>query len=92
MSIDILLCAAQNTSPSHCQLSQSCRGWGCKFLTTPIEDYPYTAQEKAKLFSRVYREAKSKGVLQCPFYRSIFIDEILDTLPETDAFSDKIIV
>ena len=92
MSIDILLCAAQNTSPSHCQLSQSCRGWGCKFLTTPIEGYPYTAHEKAKLFSRVYREAKSKGVLQCPFYRSIFIDEILDSIPETDDFSDKIIV
>ena len=39
-------------------------------------------QQKAKLFSRVYREAKQKGVLECPHYRSIFIDEVLANLPK----------
>jgi hypothetical protein len=51
-------------------------------LTTPIEEIPATIQEKAKLFSRVYREAKQKGVLECPHYRSIFIDEVLANLPK----------
>ena len=50
--------------------------------STPIEEIPATIQEKAKLFSRVYREAKQKGVLECPHYRSIFIDEVLANLPK----------
>lgn len=58
------------------------QGWGCRFLSTPIEEIPATIQEKAKLFSRVYREAKQKGVLECPHYRSIFIDEVLANLPK----------
>ena len=36
--------------------------------------------EKAKLFSRVYREAKAKGVLECPYYRPLFIDEVLENI------------
>ncbi|WP_317338406.1 hypothetical protein [Phocaeicola coprocola] len=80
MSIDILSCAAQNTSPSHCQLSPTCKGWGCRFLTTPIEEIPVTDHDKAKLFSKVYREAKQKGVLECPHYRSMFIDEVLENI------------
>lgn len=58
------------------------KGGGCRFLSTPIEEIPATIQEKAKLFSRVYREAKQKGVLECPHYRSIFIDEVLANLPK----------
>lgn len=64
----------------HCQLSPTCKGWGCRFLTTPIEEIPVTDQEKAKLFSKVYREAKRKGVLECPHYRSMFIDEVLENI------------
>lgn len=64
----------------YCQLSQTCKGWGCRFLTTPIEEIPVTDQEKAKLFSKVYREAKRKGVLECPHYRSMFIDEVLENI------------
>ena len=46
----------------------------------PIEQLPTTDREKAKLFSKVYREAKSKGVLECPHYRSLFIDEVLENI------------
>lgn len=70
----------KKNSPTHCQLSPTCKGWGCRFLTTPIEEIPVTIQEKAKLFSKVYREAKEKGVLECPHYRSLFIDEVLDNI------------
>ena len=76
----ISLCAAQHTGNGYCRLSPSTRGWGCRFLSTPIEEVPATDRDKAKLFSKVYREAKAKGVLECPHYRSIFIDEVLKNL------------
>ena len=53
---------------------------GCRFLATPIDELPTTDKEKAKLFSKVYREAKEKGVLECPHYRSLFIDEVLENI------------
>lgn len=65
---------------NHCQLSPNCKGWGCRFLTTPIEEIPVTDRDKAKLFSKVYQEAKRKGVLECPHYRSMFIDEVLENI------------
>lgn len=81
MNIKIKNCIKLNKSaPSYCQLSPNCKGWGCRFLTTPIEEIPVTVQEKAKLFSKVYREAKRKGVLECPHYRSMFIDEVLENI------------
>lgn len=73
-------CIINWDSPTYCQLSPTCKGWGCRFLTTPIEETPVTVQEKAELFSKVYREAKQKGVLECPHYRSIFIDEVLGNI------------
>lgn len=76
MNNNVLNCIISNTHTNHCQLSPTCKGWGCRFLTTPIEEIPVTVQEKAKLFSKVYREAKQKGVLECPHYRSMFIDEV----------------
>lgn len=80
MSREITNCALNRSSSSHCQLSPSVVGWGCRFLTTPIEKIPVTEKEKAKLFSAVYREAKRKGVLECPHYRSMFIDEVLENI------------
>ena len=56
----------------------------CRFLATPIEQLPTTDKEKAKLFSKVYREAKSKGVLECPHYRSLFIDEVLENINKSN--------
>lgn len=76
----ISLCASQRTCSGHCQLSPTCKGWGCRFLITPIEEIPVTDKDKAKLFSKVYREAKQKGVLECPHYRSMFIDEVLENI------------
>lgn len=73
-------CIINWNSPTDYQLSPTCKGWGCRFLTTPIEEIPVTVQEKAKLFSKVYREAKRKGVLDCPHYRSMFIDEVLENI------------
>lgn len=80
MSRTIRNCIIDKNSSTHCQLSPTCKGWGCRFLTTPIEEIPVTDQEKAKLFSKVYWEAKRKGVLECPHYRSMFIDEVLENI------------
>lgn len=73
-------CSYQWKSPNHCSLTPTYKGWGCRFLGTPIEQLPITDKEKAKLFSKVYREAKSKGVLECPHYHSLFIDEVLKNI------------
>lgn len=80
MSRTIQNCIINRNSSTHCQLSPTCKGWGCRFLTTPIEEIPVTERDKAKLFSKVYREAKRKGVLECPHYRSMFIDEVLEQI------------
>lgn len=80
MTSDISFCASSYTGSHHCSLTPTCKGWGCKFLGTPIEEIPTTDREKAKLFSKVYREAKAKGILECPYYRPLFIDEVLNNL------------
>lgn len=80
MNLNISLCASACTEAGHCSLTPTCKGWGCRFLSTPIEQLPTTDREKAKLFSKVYREAKEKGVLECPHYRPLFIDEILENI------------
>ncbi|WP_394707667.1 hypothetical protein [uncultured Bacteroides sp.] len=73
-------CNKNRTDEAYCSLTPTCKGWGCKFLTTVIEEVPETEEEKAKLFAKVYREAKHKGVIDCPAYRSIFIDEVLENI------------
>lgn len=78
MSSIITSCACNHAGQQYCQLTPAVKGWGCKHLTTPIDHVPMTDREKAKLFSLVYREAKHKGVTECPHYRSLFIDEVLD--------------
>lgn len=77
---NIILCACHRTDTSYCQLSPTRIGWGCRHLTTPIDKIPETTKEKAALFSKVYREAKSKGITECPYYRSLFIDEVLENM------------
>lgn len=73
-------CFYNRTNSTYCSLTPNCKGWGCRFLSTPINDIPTTEKEKAKLFSAVYQEAKQKGVLECPHYRSLFIDEVLENI------------
>jgi hypothetical protein len=50
---------------------------------------PTTDKEKAKLFSKVYREAKEKGVLECPHYRSLFIDEVLENIEKSNVIQQN---
>lgn len=73
-------CSCQWKSESHCSLTPTCKGWGCKFLSIPIDELPETESEKAKLFAKVYREAKHKGITECPHYRSLFIDEVIENI------------
>ncbi len=80
MNRNTINCACNRTNEQHCQLTPSVKGWGCKFLSTPIDHVNMTEKEKAQLFSKVYREAKQKGVIDCPHYRSIFIDEVLENI------------
>ena len=80
MTPNIICCLSQRTNSHYCTLTPTCKGWGCRFLGTPIEKIPSTDKEKAKLFSSVYREAKAKGVLECPYYRPLFIDEVLNNI------------
>lgn len=80
----IFQCAFIRANQNHCSLTPNCKGWGCRFLATPIEQLPITDKEKAKLFSKVYREAKEKGVLECPHYRSLFIDEVLENINKSN--------
>lgn len=63
MNLNISLCASACTGAKHCSLTPTCKGWGCRFLATPIEQLPTTDKEKAKLFSKVYREAKVRAFL-----------------------------
>lgn len=89
MDSKVFICALTCTSSTHCQLTPTCKGWGCRFLGTPIDEIPDTDKEKAKLFSKVYREAKEKGVLECPHYRSLFIDEVLDNIEKSNILVQK---
>ena len=57
--------------------------------STPIDKLPTTDKEKAKLFSKVYREAKEKGVLECPHYRSLFIDEVLENIEKSNVIQQN---
>lgn len=82
-------CFYNRTNNSLCSLTPTCKGWGCRFLSTPINEIPTTEKEKAKLFSTVYREAKQKGVLECPNYRSLFIDEVLESISKMKQIADN---
>ena len=87
MNNELELCAKSRKSSDHCRLSPGCKGWGCRLLATSIEELPTTEKERAVLFSRVYREAKKKGVIECPFFNSLQIDRFLKTLEELQSFS-----
>ena len=81
--------ANMNQIITECSLTPTCKGGGCRFLTTPIDKLPTTDKEKAKLFSKVYREAKEKGVLECPHYRSLFIDEVLENIEKSNVIQQN---
>lgn len=85
----ILKCFNSKKDTYCCSRTPTCKGWGCQLLGTPINEIPVTEKEKAKLFSAVYREAKQKGVLECPHYRSLFIDEVLESISKMKQIADK---
>ena len=75
-------CKERRTSNDWCRLSPSCKGWGCRLLTYIPADIPITEHEKAAVFIKVYGMAKENGILDCPFYDSIAIDQLLDNNTE----------
>lgn len=79
MNYLVTACSLEIANEKSCTTSPTCKDWGCRFLETSIAKIPTTEQEKAKLFVQVYREAKRKGVLECPHYRSSIIDEVLES-------------
>lgn len=80
MNKDIELCAKNKQVKNYCQLAPTIKGWGCRFLGTPATPLPTTEEEKAELFSKVYREAKTKGVTECPYFNSLYIEHTIENL------------
>ncbi len=59
-------------------MAVGCKGWGCRLIRVFPDSIPETDRERGKLFSKVYTEAENLGVLDCPFYRSTIIDEVVE--------------
>ena len=78
MKPHITNCYNNHTNGSYCSLSPTCKGWGCKLLLTQIPSREEL--NKTKLFIKVYKEAKDKGVLNCPAYHSIVIEEVIEAI------------
>lgn len=71
-------CFAQSTGTDSCKSFHDCKGWGCKLIKVCPDKIPTTEYERAKLFSKVYSEAEKLGVLECPFFRSTTIDDVVE--------------
>ena len=54
-----------------------CEGkWGCRFLKAPKS---FANESQKSTFIRVYRLAKSLGIIECPRFVASKIDEELDS-------------
>lgn len=73
-------CCRLRTGTEWCRLTSDCEGWGCRLLTIVPSSIPTSMQERAYLFSRVYRLAEQIGVLNCPHFN----EKILDYMVEDD--------
>ena len=81
MSKTVINCIINWDSPTYCQLSQTCKGWGCRFLTTPIEEIPVTVPGKSQaVLQRCIGKRNGKECWNAPHYRSMFIDEVLENI------------
>lgn len=76
--ITISNCIKNRKCDSWCDLSIGCKGWGCRLLVIIPNRVPVSQKEKSSLFSKVYKEAKESGILNCPFFDEINIDRLLD--------------
>lgn len=66
----------------YCFSFKNCRGWGCRFLTIIPDAIPKSEHERAKLFSKVYRQAELLGVTACKKFVPTRIDEVVDNPTE----------
>ena len=71
-------CCRLRKIPEWCQLTPTCKGWGCRHLTIIPETLPSSVHERGTIFSQVYRLAESMGVLTCPFFKESAIDSIVE--------------
>lgn len=76
----IIECIKRYTDKKEYCFNKSNKGWGCKHLKTPIDKNAISTYQKAKLFSKVYREAKQKGIVDCPHFRSLNLDDALEAI------------
>ena len=72
-------CARRRTDETWCSMTNDCKGWGCRLIRIFPASIPETERERGKLFSKVYTEAENLGVLDCPFYHSTIIDEVVES-------------
>lgn len=71
-------CRDQRTGANWCRMSESVCGWNCRLLTYIPKSLPSSERERGLLFSKVYSEAKEKGILDCPFFKEASIDEVVE--------------
>lgn len=71
-------CCRLRNGDEWCHLSDSCQGWGCRLLTVLPDKIPANEQERARLFSRVYLAADRIGVLACPHFKEMELDNIVE--------------
>lgn len=75
-------CSRKRANENWCSLSPDCKGWGCRHIRIIPDHCPTSDYERGKLFSKVYSEAENLGVLECPFYRSTTIDDVVENQVE----------
>lgn len=82
MCREVQNCARRRTDETWCSMTNDCKGWGCRLIRIFPDSIPETERERGKLFSKVYTEAENLGVLECPFYRSTIIDEVVENMSD----------
>lgn len=78
-------CYDSRTGADWCRMSESVCGWNCRLLTLVPSSMPVTEKERGLLFSKVYSEAKEKGILDCPFFDESAIDRVVE---DTDSLTE----
>ena len=76
--MDAKQCFSNYTGTDYCASFRNCKGWGCRLLRCIPDKMPASEYERAKIFSAVYSEAESLGVIHCKNFNHLRIDEILE--------------
>lgn len=71
-------CLQKRNSSSWCQLNEVCVGWGCRHILVVPNKLPASEQERAKLFSSVYKTIERTGIKNCPFFNESIIDKVVE--------------